>query len=323
MANPMPMDAFPNATAAKSAAAPPHHGRGAQLRPWSDDDRDALQALHAERLSCTEIANRLNRSVEAVSNMSRRLGLRRRDTALPWTQQDLFVLERMLDEGRSLRQIAESTGHPRSSVADKLRQLSITSQRFRKPWANTERETVLALHATGASLAAIAEALPGRSVDAIQQKLQELVGPAPFRVARRRHQTTILPPTSPEPPPPAPRPLVRLMREQRPPQPAVIAASTDEMIRWLRSRDFMVLHRPSGWQVDRHALDDEAALLDFVNARRLRLSLPPFASRGGHAAEPADGATTEHLAAVTAPQDRARRGDGPSPRSPCRPRSRW
>ena len=58
------------------------------------------------------------------------------------------------------------------------------------------------------------------------------------------------------------------------------------MIRWLRSRDFMVLHRPSGWQVDRHVLEDEPALLEFVNTRRARLALPPFASSRFLAAPP-------------------------------------
>ena len=233
--------------------------------------------------------------MEAVANMSRRLGLRRRDTAMPWTPEDLEALNRMLDEGRSLREIAEATGHPRSSVADKLRRLSITSQRFRRPWSERERESVLALHRAGAGLAAIAEAMPNRSLDAIQQKLQELVGPSPFRAAQRQRLgespavRSEAPPAPPRPPSPAirssaqpspARAAARLIRERRQPQPAFILASTDEMIRWLRSRDFMVLHRSTGWQVDRHVLDDEAALLEFVNTRRVRLNLPPFASGG-------------------------------------------
>ena len=287
----------------RTAAAP---GRGERefLRPWSANDRQALAALHAEELSCREIARRLERTVEAVANMSRRLGLRRRDTAQPWTPKHLALLERMLADGRSLREIAEATGHPRSSVADKLRRLSITSQRFRKPWSQRERETVLTLHGKGAGLVAIAAALPSRSLDAIQQKLQELVGPAPFRTSQHRRLgpvaapiAAVAPPAAAQmaPPPasrPAPahqaapaRPTPRLVRE-RPPPPAFILASTDEMIRWLRSRDFMVLHRPSGWQVDRHVLEDEAALLEFVNTRRARLALPPFASNRFLAAPP-------------------------------------
>ena len=200
--------------------------------------------------------------------MSRRLGLRRRDTAQPWTAEDLDLLSRLLDEGHSLREIAEATGHPRSSVADKLRRLSITSRRFRRPWTDRERDTVLALHREGAGLSAIAAALPGRSLDAIQQKLQELVGPSPFRSARHRRPVPA--------PVAAPRPVVSVRVAAPPPQPAAVVAGTDDMIRWLRSRDFMVLHRPDGWQVDRHVLDDEMALLEFVNTRRVRLNLPPF-----------------------------------------------
>ena len=88
----------------------------------------------------------------------------------------------------------------------------------------------------------------------------------------------------PAPPRPVQPPALQLIRERRPVQPSIIIASTDEMIRWLRSRDFMVLHHPSGWQVDRHVLDDEAALLEFVNTRRLRLNPPPFVN--GHGLSP-------------------------------------
>ena len=151
------------------------------LRPWTDEDRALLRKLHLQNVSANDIARHLGRTGEAVSNMSRRLGLRRRDTALPWTNGELRTLQRMLDDGSSLKQIADATGHPRSSVADKLRRMNVKSLRFRRPWTEEERETVLSLHAAGSSLAAIAQALPDRSIDAVQQKLQELVGPAPFR----------------------------------------------------------------------------------------------------------------------------------------------
>ena len=265
--------------AASSIFPPSAPNQRSPLRPWSTEDREALAALHAQRLSCGEIARRLDRTAEAVANMSRRLGLRRRDTAQPWTAEDLDLLSRLLDEGRSLREIAEATNHPRSSVADKLRRLSVTSRRFRRPWTDRERDAALALHREGASLAMIAAALPGRSLDAIQQKLQELVGPSPFRSARPRRADAT--------PVAAPRPPVAVRVISRPPQPAFIAAGTDDMIRWLRSRDFMVLHRPDGWQVDRHMLDTEMALLEFVNTRRSRLNLPPFATRHCQPAMPA------------------------------------
>jgi hypothetical protein len=200
----------------------------------------------------------------------------------------------MIEDGRSLHEIAEATGHPRSSVADKLRRLNVKSLRFRRPWSEEECQVVLTLHGGGASLGAIAQALPRRSADAIQQKLQELYGPAPFRSTKRNglppvpmatstSTSTAAPAatmiTAANMPPLAPaRGAVRLMheRERQHAKPPVIAASTDEMVRWLRSRDFMVLHQSPGWQVDHHRLEDEGALLEFVNLRRLRLSLPPF-----------------------------------------------
>ena len=270
--------------------------RREDLRAWTGPERDLLRTLHAQHLSNDEIAGRLNRTGEAVSNMSRRLGLRRRDTAQPWTDAQLTTLERLLESGCSLKQIAESTGHPRSSVADKLRRLKVKSRRFRQPWTDEERQTVLKLHAAGASLSAIAEAVPARSLDAVQQKLQELIGPAPFRSNQRARMATAVavkakaerpaPPRPPAPvvkstlaiqPSPA-RAAVLLIRERREAQP--ITASTDDMIRWLRSRDFMVIHRTPGWQVDRHQLADEQELLDFVNTRRLRLNLPQFTRAG-------------------------------------------
>jgi hypothetical protein len=266
------------------------------LRPWSEEEREQLRALHAQRLTNTEIAARLGRTGEAVSNMSRRLGLRRRDSAQPWTNGQLRLLQRMLEDGCSLKEIADLTGHPRSSVADKLRRLNVQSLRFRRPWTDRERETVLALHATGASLAAIAQAVPDRSVDAVQQKLQELVGPAPFRSGQRGAQDAMIKAKverPAEPPSVAPsfrptansggapaRAAVRLIRERRETRPTMVPASVDEMVRWLRSRDFMVLHRMPGWQVDRHVLEDELSLLEFVNVRRHRLNLPPFVIPG-------------------------------------------
>ena len=291
-------------------------GRREDLRPWTETERETLRALHAEHLPNPEIARRLGRTGEAVSNMSRRLGLRRRDTAQPWTATQLRALEGMLESGCSLKQIAEATGHHRSSVADKLRRLNVKSQRFRKPWTETERQTVLTLHASGASLAAIAEAVAGRSPDAIQQKLQELIGPAPFRSFQRTRMAAAVRaraerPAAPRPPAPPvvksanmaqpspARAAARLFRERRDGPPAAVIASTEEIIRWLRSRDFMVLHLKPGWRVDRHQLDDETALLEFVNVRRIRLNLPPFVFPGmmamGLAAERTATAPPIHL----------------------------
>ena len=292
-------------------------GRREELRPWTQEERDSLRTLHTQRLSNAEIAQQLGRTSEAVSNMSRRLGLRRRETARPWTSGQLRILQQMLDDGCSLKEIADTTGHPRSSVADKLRRLNIQSSRFRRPWTDEERDQVVALHAAGASLAAIAEAVPSRSIDAVQQKLQELVGPAPFRSAQRSQTTpgvggqgesipaepapaepvtvpliptlrvtsvlTLVPSPAPALVPPSlssARTSVRLIRERREVKPAFVMASVDEMVRWLRSRDFMVLYRTPGWQVDRHVLEDEGALLDFVNTRRRRLNLAPFVTPG-------------------------------------------
>jgi hypothetical protein len=306
------------------------NAKRSSIRPWSEADREVLRALRTEGLPATEIARRLDRSEEAVNNMCRRLNLRRREAAQAWNPNQLRTLKRMLEAGSSLQEIAATTGHPRSSVADKLRRLELKSRRFRQPWSQEELKKVQALYEAGGNLAALRTALPGRSTDAIQQKLQELVGRAPFRSARRgQPQPEAAAETAAEAPPPAstlpaptaaesantekpllppspvqaapetpggersmpaasipaaaatPPPSPPLPRRPRftlvsPPAPIAVPGSTEEMIRWLRSRDFMVVHHCSGWKVDHHLLGDEPALREFVNTRRLRLNLPPF-----------------------------------------------
>ena len=126
------------------------------------------------------------------------------------------------------------------------------------PWSDEECALVLRLHGEGASWAAIAEAVPGRSAIAVFRKLRHLVGPAPFKAACQ------------------PKPVV-VAKAKRPTPPASVPAGVDAVVRWLRSRDFMVLRLESGWRVDHRVLATTEALLDFVNVRRGWLHLPPFA----------------------------------------------
>ncbi len=267
-----------------------------ELRPWTDEARAQLRLLHAQKLSNREIASRLGRTAESVSNMSRWLGLRRRNTAQPWTACQLQMLERLVAEGCSLQEVAKAIGHPRASVADKLRQLKIKSMRSRRPWSDKECGVLLELHATGASIKAIVVALSGRSADAVQQKLYDLVGPSPFRTTDRKMRLAQNMPKAPEAPavaalvqggavreqPPTAmlvqscRPSITLVRHLPNAPPAPVPASVDDIIRWLRSRDYMVLHSPNGWRVDRSDLKTSLALFEFTNTRRTWLSLPPF-----------------------------------------------
>ena len=53
-------------------------------------------------------------------------------------------------------------------------------------------------------------------------------------------------------------------------------ASVDTMVRWLLSRDFVVLKKKNGWRVDQHELPSDLALVDFVNVRRERLRMSIF-----------------------------------------------
>ncbi|MEI7610837.1 MAG: hypothetical protein WCJ64_25920 [Rhodospirillaceae bacterium] len=58
--------------------------------------------------------------------------------------------------------------------------------------------------------------------------------------------------------------------------PLPIPATIDAMVRWLRSRDYIVLRKSEGWQIDQHHLSDSSAVVEFVNVRRARLRMPPF-----------------------------------------------
>ncbi|HYD30657.1 MAG TPA: SANT/Myb-like DNA-binding domain-containing protein [Azospirillaceae bacterium] len=240
------------------------------VKPWSDTEITELKRLHGTELPVAGIAEALGRSLDAVTTMCHRLELKRMTNACPWTCEQVERLKTLVDEGMSLGRIAEVIGHPRSSVADKLRQLGLTSAKFRQPWTAEELHLMDALHADGASLAEIAERMPGRSPHAIRLKLDKQLkrhpgqfpGSAPILLAPGAGLRL---PTAAGA---APRPQV------------FIPASVTEMERWLRTRDYIVLHRPDGWIVDRHHLKDEDALIEFVNVRRQRHGLPLFAKYG-------------------------------------------
>lgn len=270
-------------------------------RPWSEDDRNDLKRFFAAGKGATEIAGLLERTVDAITRMCNRLGLHRDNGATPWTEAELQQMEQMLRQGHSLNAIAKATGHPRSSVADKLRHLNLTSLRFRQPWSADERHTLRRLHAAGASLDQIVAALPARSAVAIRLKLASMTrcGQAQPRL---RSAVSAIPALSAHTavaalPAPSPRRVPAPLKSQETSMPVPITpaprtsslpASIGDMERWLRSRDFMVLHTTDkGWMVDRHALPTEAAFIEFVNVRRRRLNLPAFVKVPGSNSEAA------------------------------------
>ncbi len=206
-----------------------------------------------------------------------------------WSSQDLAQLHQFCDQGLSDDDIAQYLGRTRRAVRTMI--LRVGGRRLReapRPWSDAELETILRLNAAKMSCGAIAALLPGRTSLAVFRKLCRLVGPAPSAAAKRvrkaRTQTgapvraplpTVTPPTvtnegvipirihHPAPPPEPP--------------PSPVPATIEAIVRWLRSRDFVVLHKDDGWRVDQHHLSDDDAFLMFVNTRRLRLRLPLFA----------------------------------------------
>jgi len=209
----------------------------APRHPWTDRDRARLRMMCEQNLPSADIAERLGRTQRAVDAMSLRLGIRRHESIRPWTE--------------------------------------------------CECALILRLHAEGANWAAIAEAVPERSAIAVFRKLSHLVGPAPFKAgcqprppsaSASASASAAAPVSTPNPPPLLVGPLSRPLRP-RPPAPlppAAVPAGIDAMVRWLRSRDFMVLSVGSGWRVDHRVLVTAEALVEFVNVRRGWLRLPPF-----------------------------------------------
>lgn len=264
------------------------------VRPWTSTDKALLTLLHADDVSIAVIAHRLQRTVDSVTKMCTRLALRRVPPAQAWTDEQLATLNRLLSQGHCLARIAKEVGHPRSSIADKLRKLDLKSGLFRLPWTDDELRVIVSLHAQGIGPAQIAERLPGRTTAAVRIKLRTMgTGPAP-----------IVSEPAPTPMAPAPVSLAAVSRAVAPvaglsapsrPRLAVeaqrpvacVIASVAEMERWLRSRDYMVLHtQPSGWIIDRFILTDKDSFVEFVNTRRLRLHLPPFVNSGVEVSAP-------------------------------------
>ena len=84
---------------------------------------------------------------------------------------------------------------------------------------------------------------------------------------------------APRPPPPSARAAAPLVAPAPRAPLTPVAATLDDMVRWLRSRDFIVLRKDDGWRIDHHPAMDDEALVAFVNLRRARLHLAPFSRK--------------------------------------------
>ena len=184
----------------------------------------------------------------------------------PWTEGDRGRLRALCDQNLPSSEIARMLGRTQRAVDAMSLRMGIHRHESIRPWSQEECALILRLHADGASWAAIAEAVPGRSAIAVFRKLSHLVGPAPFKAV------------CPAKPVVFAQPQARLSRPRSPPpeMPVAVPVRVDAMVRWLRSRDFMVLHSDAGWRVDHRTLATTGALLEFVNTLRGWLRLPPF-----------------------------------------------
>ena len=204
----------------------------------------------------------------------------RRPTRHPWSDPDLAALRRFCEQSLDDEDIARRLGRTPRAVRTMI--LRLGGARLRepsRPWSDAELEIALRLHAAGAICAVIAESLPGRTPVAVFRKLCRLVGPAPSTEAKRSWRAAKRTASAPKPEdapirisPPPPRIAIRTPQPPQQPLPATLEA----MVRWLRSRDFVVLRKSEGWLIDHHHLSCDEALVAFVNLRRARLHLPPF-----------------------------------------------
>ncbi len=201
---------------------------------------------------------------------------RARMPRLAWSERELEELWRLSQEKLSDDEIAARLGRTQRAVRTMiLRRGGPRLREASRPWSKAEQETASRLHASGVICAVIAESLPGRTPIAIFRKLCRLVGPAPSAEAKRSWRAAKSSKSKPVVPDHA---LIEVRPPQSSPRPPQqpIAAALEAMVCWLRSRDYMVLRRNEGWQVDHHHLADDEALVVFVNLRRQRLHLPPF-----------------------------------------------
>ena len=194
-----------------------------------------------------------------------------RPPRLPWSEEDIASLKALCAENLASADIAARLGRTQRAVDAMSLRLGIRRHDAIRPWAEDECRLILTLHSQGANWATIAGAVPGRSAIAIFRKLSQLLGPAPFK-------------SRPEPAPLVAPPVIvpvclppSRVRPSPPPAPlAALRVGVDAVVRWLRSRDFMVVRQENGWRVDHRRLGSTEALLDFTNIRRSWLRLPPF-----------------------------------------------
>ncbi|MEI6558280.1 MAG: hypothetical protein WCO00_07705 [Rhodospirillaceae bacterium] len=200
-----------------------------------------------------------------------------------WSEHEVSQLRACCEANLSDPEIARRLKRTERAVRTMI--LRLGGQPLReatRPWTDGECDLIRQMHAAGANWAAIAAALPGRTPLAIYRKLGHLVGAAPFAARRRVRPPAAAAPAAPKAGPPPAVPVAANQPGRPPWRPQVIPgaartlASIDTMVRWLRSRDFMVLKGPFGWRVDQHELKTDLALVDFVNVRRMRLRLPVF-----------------------------------------------
>ena len=164
-------------------------------------------------------------------------------------------------------------------------------------WSQPEIDTIVSMFAAGASSVEIAAAFGNRTANGVASKVTRLFGRGPFESPDRKALVDAY--NASRAPTPVTTVRIRIPPPPPKPKPAPVTADVETIIRWLRSRDYMVLGAASGgWRVDHHQISTVAELLEFANVRRARMELGPF-----------------RISSISdADQNNAKRADAPSPR---------
>ncbi len=263
---------------------------------WSDEDLSSLHTLLEQERPDQDIAKALNRTKRAVRTMILRLGGKHIRTATcAWSAEECRLALDMHAQGASCAAIAAAL--PERSELAVFRKLRVlvgaapfadsrraARQAAAPPESVTEAPadlpppeepptvaaSVLPVAAAPVLPVAAAPVLPVAAAPVLPVAAAPVL-PVAAAPALPVAAAPALPVAANEPglPPWFPQPRAAPCMEP-------VTASVDTMVRWLRSRDFMVLRKKNSWQVDQHELHSDLALVDFVNVRRARLRMPAF-----------------------------------------------
>jgi DNA-binding CsgD family transcriptional regulator/uncharacterized protein (DUF433 family) len=142
---------------------------------WTRSDIDRAFQLRAEGHTCAYTGQLLGRSQSSVeSRLAARRVIEGPHRPTPWSPEDLQMLSVLRAQGRSQSQIARALGRSRSSVYTRLKLQDNPSDNLSmsKPWSEADYKYLCELRAAGKSWNDINAEFPGRTKQAVMDKLR-------------------------------------------------------------------------------------------------------------------------------------------------------